>query len=396
MKKLLFIFPLFLLAKDSILSNLQRQKLNLEKKYTIQDSKETKKSWINPIIFQYSISEDNSLHTLKTITQNFVVTLNQPIFKSGAIYYSIKYANDNKNYSLKELELKKRSLIKEALSLAIDYKINFLNEEILKLNMDNARIDVKRKKEQYQNGTLDLSFLNNAIIALNSLKLSMEDLKINALNLNYSFKNISDMNIKDVNTSLFKIVSFNKYINANIELNALEKESKINKDLYKMQIGNTLFSIFVNASYNVQKTAYSKNIPGFKDNTNNFYSVGVGISFPFDFSAPEKLQKAKINYLNSKLDILQKKRELKNSFQNTLQQIRYIQNKIKIYKENIKLYNSLIATTKDSIKAGNATVDDLKTLQNTKETNLINIKILKLQIQKLLLNLYYKTTFFSN
>ena len=383
-------------AKDSILSNLQIEKLNLDKKYTIQDSKETKKSWINPVMLQYSINQNNSLHTVKTTTQNFAITLNQPIFKSGAIYYSIKYANDNKNYSLKELELKKRALIKEALNFVIDYKINRLNEEILKLNIDNAKIDVKRKKEQYQNGTLDLSFLNNAIIYLNSLKLSMQDLKINALNLNYAFKNLSDMNIQNVNTTLFKITSFNKYLQDNIELHSIEKRSKINRDLYKMQIGNTLFTISLNASYNIQKTSYSKNLPNFQDDTNNFYSVGIGVSLPIDFTAGEKRQKAKINYLTSKLDILQKKRELKNNFANTLKQIAYIQNKIKIYQNNIKLYNELIATTKDSIKAGNATIDDLETLQNTKKTNAINIKILKLQIQKLLLNLYYKTTLFSN
>lgn len=396
MKKLVLIFPLFLFAKESILSNLQIKKLNLDKKYTIQDSKETKKSWINPVMLQYSVSQNNSLHTIKTTNQNFSISLNQPIFKSGAIYYSIKYANDNKNYNLKELKLKKRELIKQALDFAIDYKINQLNEELLKLNIDNAKIDVKNKKEQYQNGTLDLSFLNNAIIYLNSLKLSMEDLKMNDVNLKYAFKNISDMNIKNVNIHLFKIIPFNKYIQNNIELNAVKRRSVINNDLYKMQIGNTLFTISLNASYNYQKTIYSKNNFQFQNNTNNFYSVGVGISLPLDFTAGEKIQKSKINYLNSKLDIIQKRRELKNSFENTLKQIKYIQNKIKIYKQNIKLYNELISTTKDSIKAGNATLDDLETLENTKATNNINIEILKLQIQKLLLNLYYKTTFFSN
>jgi len=142
LKKLVLIFPLFLFAKESILSNLQIKKLNLDKKYTIQDSKETKKSWINPVMLQYSVSQNNSLHTIKTTNQNFSISLNQPIFKSGAIYYSIKYANDNKNYNLKELKLKKRELIKQALDFAIDYKINQLNEELLKLNIDNAKIDV--------------------------------------------------------------------------------------------------------------------------------------------------------------------------------------------------------------------------------------------------------------
>ena len=89
MKKLLFIFPFWLFAKDSVLSNLQIKKLNLDKNYTIEDSKETKKSWINPVIVQYSINQNNSLHTTKRTTQNFSISINQPIFKSGAIILSL-------------------------------------------------------------------------------------------------------------------------------------------------------------------------------------------------------------------------------------------------------------------------------------------------------------------
>ena len=73
-----------------------------------------------------------------------------------------------------------------------------------------------------------------------------------------------------------------------------------------MQVGNTLFTLFVNASYNFQKTTYSKNIAKIQNDINSFYSIGAGISFPIDFTASEKREKAKINYLNSKLDILQK------------------------------------------------------------------------------------------
>ncbi len=214
MKKVLFLFPLMLFGSN-ILSNLQNKTLKEQQKSILQEALQTKKSWINPIILQYSITKDNSQGNLQSI-QSFSVTLNQPIFKSGAIWYSIKYANDSKKLNLNNLLLTKRRLVKNAYDLAYDYKITKLNEKILKLQIANAYIDVKRKKDEYKNGTLDLTFLNNAIISLNSLKLSLEDIKQNLNNIKFNFKNISDANIEKIKLNLFKIIPINKYLNKNI------------------------------------------------------------------------------------------------------------------------------------------------------------------------------------
>ena len=392
MRKIFFLFPVLLSA--NILSNLQNKTLNLQKNKIIEDSKTTEKSWINPIILQYTITKDNTLDNTKTTTKAFSITLNQPIFKSGAIWYSIKYAKDSKYYGVNNLLLQKRTLIKQALDLAYDYKITKLNAEIIKLQIKNALIDVKRKKEEYKNGTLDLTFLNNSIISLNSLKLSLEDIKQNLQNIKFNFKNISDADIEKIDLNLFKIMPLKTYLNKNIELQNKMLSQKVNKDLYKMQIGDSLVTIFVNLSWNYQDISYSNN--KLIDDEKNFYSVGAGISIPIDFTAKNKIQKAKLNYLISKFDYLQKRRELINEYKNIFSNIKSINKKTAIYKDNIKLYNELISSTKHNIKAGTSTVDDLKILQNSLKTNIIHIEILKLQIQKLLLNLYYKLQNFSN
>lgn len=393
MKKIFFFLPLVVFANNNILSNLENKTLNLQQKKIIQNSLKTKKSWINPIIFQYSVTKDNSLGTIKRITRTFSVTLNQPIFESGAIWYSIKYAKDSKNMNLNNLLLTKRNLIKQALDLAYDYKITELNKNILKLQIKNGLIDVKRKKEEYKNGTLDLTFLNDAIMSLNSLRLSLEDIKQSLNTIRSNFKNLSDLNIENVNLNLFKIIPLKTYLNKNIELQNEKLSQKVNKDLYKMQIGSSLFTISINANWNHQHTSYSENLPS---DTSNFYSFGASISLPFDITAKNKIQTAKLNYLISKFNYLQKKRELINKFKNIFFDIQSDKRKIKIYKENIKLYDELITSTKNSIKAGSATEDDLKILENSKEVNVIQIEILKLQIQKLLLSLYYDLKNFSN
>ena len=394
MKKVLLFIPLLLFA--NILSDLERKNFEIQEKNSIEQSDITKKSWINPIILQYSVSKNNTLKPNTQITNTFSVTLNQPVFKSGAIYYSIKYANVLKNFNLNNIALQRKTLIKNAYSLAIDYKINELNKKIILLQIKNAKIDIKRKKEEYKNGTLDINFLNDALLSLNDLRLSLKDLEYSNQEIIYEFKNISDMNIKNVNTKLFNIINEKEYLKNNIKLHLSQKQKKINYDLYKMQVGDTLFSVFINASLNYQKTHYTDSSISFQDSKQNFYNIGVGISFPLDITAKNKIESAKLNYLKSNLDILQTKRELINNFKKTLKEIKYLNDKIDIYKDNIRIYNSLIASTNDSIKAGNATEDDLEILQNSQKTNYLNIKILKLQIQKLLLNLYYTTTLFGN
>ena len=56
------------------------------------------------------------------------ININQPIFKSGAIYYSIKYAANSKAYNLLNIKLNRRELIKNALDIAYDYKITKINK----------------------------------------------------------------------------------------------------------------------------------------------------------------------------------------------------------------------------------------------------------------------------
>ena len=385
MKRLLII-PFLLNA--GILNEYKQKELNLDKKISIIEAEKTKKSWINPIIIQYQYSGNSANKDNFSHQQIFSISLNQPIFKSGAIYYSIKYAKDLKNLNLTNLKLQKNALIKQALDLAYDYKVTSLNKKILYLNIKNAKIDVKRKKEDYQKGTLDLTFLNNAILNLNNLKISLQDLNYNLEEIKSSFKNISSADIDKLNLNIFKIISQKEYLNKNLELKIAKKQIKINKDLHKMQIGDTLFSVFVNASWNYQKNDY----PAKKEN--NYYSAGIGISFPIDFTAKEKIEKTKLNFLKSNIVYLDKKNQLKNEYIKIIKQINFLKKKIKIYEDNIKIYNELIKSTKDSIKAGNATLDDLKILQNSQKINFLNIKIIKLQIQKLLLNLYYKTIIF--
>jgi len=391
MRKILFFIPFFVYA--GILSEIKQKEIDFDRLKTIKDSQETKKSWINPIIFQYSYQKDNTLGSVTT-TNLFSISINQPIFKSGAIYYSIKYANLAKKYNLDQVELQKRALIKKALDLVYDYKISKLNEKIVKLKIKNAKIDVKRKKEAFLSGSGDSSLLDNAILGLNSLKLSLEDIRTNINQIKYSFANLSDLNIDNVKLPHFKIISKDKFLNENIELNSQKVYKKIKNYLYKMQVGNQLLTVSFNGSYNYKETENKK------IDKQNYYIVGISASVPLDVNAKTKIEKTKIDYLKSQVLLQDKIKELLNNYKMTIEKINSLKNKLKIYDENVKIYNSLINSTQESIKAGTSTLLDLEVLQNSKMQAVLNKRIVELQIQKTLLTIdfllaFYKDNFLS-
>ena len=389
-KQIVFLLLPALLFGGDLLNDLKQKELSFDKKRIIQDSKETEKSWINPITLKYSYSKDNTLDDITTTSKTFSISINQPVFKSGAIYYSIKYAKHSKKYNELNIEMQRRELIKQALDIAYEYKIAKLNQKIIFLNIDNAKIDIAKKKEEFLNGVGDSTFLNNAILKLNNLKLNLADIKSNMKSLKYSFKNISSLNIEKLNLPIFKLISKRQYINSNLEYLAQKKIKKVKYDLYKMQLGNQLLSVNLNGSLNWKKSEYSQNTPQFQDNRNDYYRFGFSITLPINFNALNKIEKTKIDYLKSEILIKDKQLQLNNAYKNVLSKINALDEKIRIYKENIKIYDDLIASTIDSIEAGNATELDLRILQNSRKTMFVNIDILKLQKQKLLLSLYYK------
>jgi len=393
-KSLFFLLPVLVYGQN-LLNDLKQKELGYDAQKAVQDSLETEKSWINPLTLQYSYTKDNMLNTA-TVTKLFSISVNQPVFKSGAIYYSIKYAAHSKSYNLLNISIQKRELIKRAIDLAFDYKINQLNKQIVQLNIKNALIDINKKKESFLNGVGDSVLLNNAVLKLNSLKLSMADLKANDENIKTSFANISSLDISKVTLPVFKIISKKEFLNSNLEFIQQEKLKKIKHDLYKMQLGNQMLSVSLNGSLNWQNVDYSQNTPQLQDYKRDYYRVGVSVILPLSVNALNKIEKTKIDYLKSGILIEDKKQQLLNLYKNILNQIKSVNEKINVYKSNIRIYEDLIDSTKDSISAGNATKSDLQIMLNSKQTSIVNIEILKLKKQKLLLQMYYKLNNWKN
>ena len=385
MKKLLIFLP-FLLCAD-VLSPLQKQLLQKDMNKAIVSGDKLKNSWINPITLQYKYNRTNQPNTLQQ-TNSFFIGINQPIFKSGAIFASIKYADFLKSENIDKINLQKVTLIKQAYEILFNIKKIDIAIKKQKFLIANANIDIQRKKEQFLNGLTDSSFLDNAIINKNNLLLALNDLENQKQTLINNFKNLSDLDYKKIILPKFRLVSENEYLN-NLNLKISKKDIKVKKALKYMNIGNSLFSVNFIANWNYINTKYNQQSIFLQNDKDNFYNLGLSITIPLDINSFKTIEEAKIDYAKAALKYKDELLKANNQYDTKIKTIQTLNTKIKVYQSTINNYKSLIKITKDNVKAGINTTLDLENLKNSLEIAKLNQKSLEIDKEIELLNLYY-------
>ncbi|MDX1808349.1 MAG: TolC family protein [Sulfurospirillaceae bacterium] len=361
-----------------LLSSLKQDIIKTEQMQNELNSDNLQYSWINQIVGTFSYN--NSDMTKNTEEQNILsVSMKQPIFKSGGIYYAIEYAKANRDYLRIVTKNSEQGQIKTVLSTL--YNIKKINLQIKKQQylIDNAKIDIMRKKEQYESGFLDSSYLNQAILTKSTLERALMDMESSKYELLKTLKTYSDLNYKDVTLPKFALVDESKFMQKS--LNIRQKNSEIMRSDYlkKMTISSYLPTISLNAGY-YDVHDYS---------AQQYRSIGLSFTIPLiDVNRGRTIEISRLDYLKSKLQFADTKREEKENYDLAVNKIKLLKKKISLALEDLKLYDSLLATTKDSYSAGEKTIYDVETLSNSKETMAIDAKIFATDIQLALLDIY--------
>jgi outer membrane protein TolC len=384
---ILFFLTLSLLAKsDTPLSELNKDDIELDKQIDDKKSTNLKYSWIKPIIASYSYTI-NDQFSVKNKTRYFRVSLDQPIFKSGGIYFAIKYSEASREFSDLSTNLKEQNLIKKVYETLLNLKKIDLQLEKTSLQIKNAKIDIVRKQEQFDSGLLDSSFLDSAILnrsKLDQLKLDLQNKRATLLS---AFHNLSDMDYRSVTLPKFQMVSRDEFMSKNIELQTARSKRRQAKYLKNMTISNYLPTLSLFGEYSNKDDSFKI----FKQQSSEYKNYGVRVSMPIvDLNMMRNIEIEKLKYIKSKIALIQKRRELENSFELFKKQIKTLQNRADIANKDIALYDRLVKVTADGVKAGDKTELDLKTLQNSKAISEVEAKIYDKEIQLLFLDLYAK------
>jgi len=370
-----------ILNDDSILSDPRKKSIELSKEQIKEDSSKLKKDWINPITYQYTKNLGEDYNTSRS-----VISINQPIFQSGGIFQAIKYANSTYNYASLEIEQQRKELIKQAVNLLFNIEKTNLNIQKAKYTLENAKIDVNRKKEQVLNGFLDASYLDDALLTLNSTKHTLVDLKYTKQDLINSFDSISSKPYTQFELPTFKIFSQEEYLKNNIEIKKAEADITKKGNYSFMTMAKYLPS--VNAYYTYSK--YHDTDDDTKLSKENTQTYGLTITVPLDSRTFNDIESKKIDYLKSKLNLQNTVTDEKTFFKTNLEKIAMIDERLQITNEDLEVYNSILQIINEEKEAQLKTQSDLDTLQNSQRIKSLDLKIYELDKQLTLLDMYAK------
>jgi hypothetical protein len=382
-------------ANDSVnsledyISDNKKSFFDFEYQKVEADSSKLRDSWISPINLNYSYNK-GSAYNDKTVVQNASLTIDQPIFQSGGIYFGIKYSNALKKYSNYSIAVAKRKLVKDTVAMLMQIKQSSLRIDKQELLIKNTEINLAQKKEQYLNGQLDSGFLDQAIIDRNSIISSLYDLQTAKEKLISKFRAVSDMDYQDAKIPQLELINKDLFLSNNIVLKMMDKEIEKNDYNKNVTIAKYLPRVSLTGSYNWQKTQGQKFNSALSnpDIELDYYRYGVSATMPLNINTMVDIQSAKVDYLKSKISLDDKKRELLSLYEQVIQNIENYEKKITLSKENKDIYDKLVADTQELYKAGYKTQYDVDLLSNSDAISELDLKIYEIDKQLELLNLY--------
>jgi len=369
---------------DSYISENKKEQFEYDQKKNEAESSKLRDSWIAPLNLNYSFSKSNPFGDEQT-NENASIKMDQPIFQSGGIYFGIKFAEASRIYADYSIDVAKRKLVKDAISLLM--QIKQIDLKILKQNLliKNSEISLAQKKEDYLSGQLDSGFLDSAIVERNVLIQSLYDLETNKERLISRFNAISDMDYKDASVPNLKLINESQFLEQNIVLGMSESEIIKNRYFNNVTLAKYLPKVNLTAGYNWDKsdTPYQ-----FGPSEKDYYNFGFKVNLPIDINSFRDVESSKIDYMKSKLLVEDRKRELKAIFEQVMQNIDNFEKKKQLSIENRDIYEKLLADTEQLYRAGYKAEFDVELLQNSVEIQKGDVEIYEIDKQLELLTLY--------
>jgi len=370
-----------LLASSQILSSTQNQILDLDRKKAQADVSKLSKDWMdkNAITYTYAYSKTNNQNIQSQ--RSSILSINQSIFRSGGIYYAIKYASNVNDDSKISLKIQKKDLITKTLKTTFLIKKLDLQIKKQKLSLQNAIIDYKNKEESILSGLLDISFLNNALLVKNKLEISLLDLELEKQNLINNLSTLSDLSYDKIKLPILNLITKDKFQNENLNIKKANISVKKQTSLSGVSNSQYLPKVVVN---------YSKTL----NHTNDIdsYKYGFNVIIPIDFKTSNTLESNKLAVLKQKAQTRLIKLQEEVFFQSNELEIKNITKKISLTQQNIKAYDKLVIQIRELFNAGLKTSNDVKILENSKKIEELSIKIYEIDKQIELLELYSRVS----
>ncbi len=298
---LVSVLTIEIIASDFSLLHPQKQEIRKEKLNEIEAlHKKQKYDWVAPLSLSLSKNKSKSLTSGTYTVDQATVGLNQDIFRSGGIYYTMAFADKQRNYQLLTWEKENNELYQQIYTTVVTLKrLNFQLKQS-EYRLKNTEIDLFLKQEQYKVGSVDMTQLNNAIMDKNDQLKQIITIKESVVSTQKKLKELTPFSLEEIDTPIFTMIDKDKYIQQNYAINQADIQSDVNFNQYKNTKSNYLPHVSINAEVGYQEynqKTYNTDYDG------NFYSTGLSISMPLDFNSNTTIEEQRAAYLQAKLQI---------------------------------------------------------------------------------------------
>ncbi|MDF1877938.1 TolC family protein [Sulfurimonas sp. SAG-AH-194-L11] len=372
---------------DAYISEFKKEQFKYDYEKNEAEGAILRDSWIAPLQLSYSYVKSKP-YANELTNQNAAIRMDQPIFQSGGIIYGIKFANASKLYSDYSIDVAKRKMIKDAVTVLMQIKQADLRENAQKLQIINSRINLEQKTQQYLNGQLDSGFLDDAIIALNVVKQALFDIQTAKEKLINQFSTLSDLSYESTQIPFLELISIDEFLEHNLILKQNSAEIKKNQYYKNVTIAKYLPKVSITAGYTWSNTEQQFSDSVIFINDLAYYNYGIKASIPLDINTFRDIESVKIDYLKAQVVQKDKKRELKALFSQVLHNIDNFDKKIALSNDSMNIYKKLLDDTRELFLAGYKTQYDVDTLSNSLEIQKIDSKVFEIDKQLELLTLY--------
>jgi len=370
-----------------ILSPQKQDIFKYQEKINQLEADKLKKSWVNPLQLQYRKNYSTQFVDNTIDTETYSIVMDQPIFKSGGIFHSIKYSNVLREANAKEIKLRKREMIGSAVSILFSIQKLRLQQEKLKLTINSDEIDIKFKSDSYEAGILDSSFLDQAIIKRNGDQTELLASQIEMEKLKNNFALLSDKDPNSFETPKLHLLDEERYYQENLELQVDTLRANEKKHLSNMVMSQYLPTVSIQAQYIDGDLNPLYPNPNLKEQYSNY---GVSVSMPLNINTFDDIESSKLSYMEASTQVIDRKKSIKLEYEMIINTLRILNKKIALDRKDEKLYERLYRVTKNLAKVGEKTKYDAQLIHNSLEIKKLDQKIHSIDKQIQLLTLYIK------
>jgi len=392
LKKLSLLFSVLLcsLSAESELSDvLSQDKSTLLKYQTEQSSIQAhtlENSWINPVVLQYS--KNYSTQFGDTIhTQQFIVSVDQPIFKMGGIWAAIKYAKALGKANVLEIELQKRQLIHQALTILFNLKKSKLQLQKLDFTIQNDNLNIEIQKEAYEEGISNRTLYDQALLKRNQDITSKLNIELSITKLENDFSLLSDHDPYALQLPNFGMIDKNRYMEQQLELKRDSFRVEEKKHNEYMTLTKYLPEISINGRYTNEDLNPLFASPGSRIKK-DYFNYGFKVTLPLSINSFDDIQTSRIEYLNAQVTLNEKRKIVANNFKLAKRRLAIIDQQIALSKDDMVHYESMLQTAQDEEAVGDKTSLDTQIVTNSVKVRHFDQEIYKVDAQLELLGLY--------